>query len=421
MKIFSYITIFFISFFLVNAKLNASPNNFNNLNTNFSNFGTYQDIVADKNHQFFNDNQKIYIANRVIIDGLLNDNFDVDNRYDKNRDSTAKIRYFNKLNLTKGFSLNSFLSLENTKKYQQNYQAQNDINLYDHGYGLRAEEFNLRYLFENKNKKIANNLIAGKFNLGYGTAWQWDRGIWIQNIARSYQQNEKLGITNLLKIGDVSKTGQYNLGLSFFTNDRKNIDNTLFSSKNTLPKSDAIPGDTRSLKSYNFSLDVNFDFKKNEKLSYHLSYLNLAVNGRNSSTNQNKIADQNSIVYAIKYQIPIQDYFKIDALLEYNKTNNYLGNSDRLQSQLTANMIINFQENWNLLYGFARLKDRNYNHLSYNRYLNEISLGYQFNANSYFDKLTTQIGYQLLRTSYLGLKNQDINAYGILIRYYKNF
>ena len=117
----------------------------------------------------------------------------------------------------------------------------------------------------------------------------------------------------------------------------------------------------------------------------------------------------------------MQDNLLLNAMVEYNKTNNYLGDSSRLQSYLTSSIIVKYQSHWSILYGFARLKDRNYNQLGFNRYLNEINLGYDFNANKYFDKLTTQIGYQHLRTANIGFKNQDINSLGILVRYYRYF
>jgi hypothetical protein len=44
--------------------------------------------------------------------------------------------------------------------------------------------------------------------------------------------------------------------------------------------------------------------------------------------------------------------------------------------------------------GNSRLKDRDYNAIGFNENLSEISLGYEFKKNNYFDKLTVQIGYK---------------------------
>jgi hypothetical protein len=390
----------------------------------YSNLGIYKDIVEDEGEEFFG-NFSPKILNRLVVDGDLKRNFKATRNNDEFIESSAKVRFFNNIHLNKNISVNSYLKLQDVNSLnplsQNSGNQNNGQNRYFKDLGLFAEEINLRYLYENSTKKIGNNFILGKFNLGFGSAWRWDRGLWIHSLAESYKQVEKLGFANVLQLGDPVKTGQYNLGFSVFTNDRKNFDNALFADKSSQSKNSAIPGDTRSLQSFNFSLDVNFDFAKNEKLSYHFSYLNLAVNSRNSQVNPYKIADQKGLVYGINYKYPLNQNFEIDTLVEYSKINNFLGNSDRLRSYLTANAILRYSQSWSLLVGNSRLKDRDYNAIGFNENLSEISLGYEFKKNNYFDKLTVQIGYKNNRISNMNNIVEKQNSQGLLLRYYKNF
>lgn len=410
------IYLFFLIFTLLPKVLMAQ--------TYHNNLGIYRDIVEGENKNFI-EKFKPNIASRIIIDGDLNRNFKTSQANDEFNNISGKIRFFNNIYLNKNISFNSYLKLQDVKNL--NPLSQNLVNnnngrdRYFRDVGLFAEELNFRYHQENKNRKIGNNFILGKFNLGFGSAWRWDRGLWIHSLAETYKQVEKLGIANVLQLGDVKKTGQYNLGFSLFTNDRKNLDNALFSNKHSNSKSFAIPGDTRSLKSYNLSLDINFDFAKNEKLNYHFSYLNLAVNGKDSQVNPFKIADQKSFAFGINYKYPLSDKFDLDNLVEYVKINNFMGDSDRLRSYLTINSILRYQKNWSLLLGNTRLKDRNFNEFGFNQNLSEISLGYEFNKTNYFDKLTIQIGYRHNRNAFLNDNVQTQSSQGLLIRYYKNF
>ncbi len=394
----------------------------------YSNLGIYKDIVEDKKENFFSnfgDKNLNRILNRLVIDAGVDHNFKSTKDNNEFNETSAKIRFFNNIHLNKSISLNSYFKLQDVKSLNNispNKPAHHDgTNRFFDDVGLFAEEINLRYLYENSEKKIGNNFILGKFNLGFGSAWRWDRGLWIHSLAEDYKQVEKIGIANVLQIGDAVKTGQYNIGFSLFTNDRKNLDNALFASKFSDNKSSAIPGDTRSLKSYNISIDINFDFAKKEKLSYHFSYLNLAVNGRNSQVNPNKIADQQASAYGLNYKYPLGPKFEIDAQVEYSKINNFLGDSNRLRSYLTANAIFKYDEVWSLLIGNSRLKDRNYSAIGFNQNLSEISLGYEFKKNVYYDKITVQIGYKNNRIAFMNQIVEKQNSQGLLVRYYKNF
>ena len=53
--------------------------------------------------------------------------------------------------------------------------------------------------------------------------------------------------------------------------------------------------------------------------------------------------------------------------------------------------------------------------------VSEINIGYEFDKNRFFDKLTTQIGYyQTLNKNIVNVGNKN-KSIGLLVRYYKNF
>ena len=283
--------------------------------------------------------------------------------------------------------------------------------------GIFAEEFALAF---NQEKY---NLIAGKFNLNFGTAWRWDRDIWGHNIAREYTQTEKLGFSGIYRIGDIKKTGLYNFGFSIFTNDSKNFDNSLLTNRNSPSKQNALPGDTRSLKSYLASLDVNYDFGKKgdlpEELSYHFSYLNLAMN-KTANLDHSKRSEQKSYALAMNYKYPFSPRFSLDSLLEYARIKNTLGDPSFGDSYLTGNFIGRFDKNWNATISLVNHKTSVFRQSSVDNNLLEFSGGYEFGKNRFFDRLLLQAGYRKIAINNR-LNYDKRNAYGLMMRYYKSF
>ena len=233
-----------------------------------------------------------------------------------------------------------------------------------------------------------------------------------------------MGFGGIYRVGDIRKTGQYELGFSAFTNDRKNLDNAIFSKRDSAHKSDAKPGDTRSLKSYVASLDVKFDFGENfgskEKLSYHFAYTNLAVNSNMSSVTSNKIADQKGFVAGLNYEYPLAENFALDALLEFEKTKNLNGDGDISEHYLTSSLITKIYHNWNVTLGYAERDNSHVDQDGFKQNTSEISFGYDFDKTILFDKLTIQAGYKNQRTDNKTNLNVQ-NVLGVLLRYYKNF
>lgn len=358
-------------------------------------------------------------SSRLALETTLDDNYKSQDRRNEFLDSGFRARFNNQLNFGKGISLNTNILADRFDNGDQIARRNSSIQ----GGGDRSFEnigIALRELNIAKNsEKYA--VILGKFNLNFGSAWLWNRGIWIQQIANdNYRQVEKLGAVAIYRAGDAKKTGQYNFSFSSFTNDRKNFDNSLLNNRDSNKKSDAKAGDVRAPASYAAMLDINFDFGEREKLSYQFSYLNLAVNERATTIASNKVDDQKNFALNMNYQYPLNEKIALDALIEYVEVKNLNGNSDIGERYFTANLITNFGENWNILLGNSRRQNIQINAYGFDQNLSEISLGYEFKKNDFFDRLTIQAGYKNFRND-LKTTVDSQNSIGLLMRYYKNF
>jgi hypothetical protein len=389
----------------------------NSLAYEYSSQGILKDLVQNNADSFIE--KKIDMDSLAVAEIGLDDAYRTTNRNDEKNDSFAGLRIYNNLNFNKNLSLNSYLNfhqIDNSSTLARGESAVNNSS--DKAFkniGMIVQEVTLDF------KKDQYVLVAGKFKLDFGNAWRWDRGLWIHDLANNYIQTEKLGFSGFYRIGDAKKTGKYIFGFSTFTNDRKNLDNSLMVQRDSAHKNDALPGDTRSLESYNASLNVSFDFAQKEKLTYHFSYLNLAVNGKaNSTIPADKFSDQKGFAAGMNYQYPLVENIDLDGLLEYVEMKNVGGNSDVGEKYLTANLITKFYRNYSILLGNSNRQNFQIGKNGFDQNLSEISLGYQFDKNKFFDRLTLQTGYKNQRANYKTSINTQ-NVFGILLRYYKSF
>lgn len=357
-------------------------------------------------------------VNNLVADVNASDNYQSTNRRDEYLDSNVIARLFSAFNITKNLSVNSFVKSERSSQASETARRNTLVN----GGGDRAfedqgvffEELNLVY----NTKKYA--VVLGKFDLDFGTAWRWGRGIWSGDIANSYMQREKLGVNGFYRAGDCKKIGEYVLGVATFTNDRKNLDNATITGRDSAHKYDGLPGDTRSPQSYNVSLDINFDFSEREKLSYHFSYINLAVNESASQVTPSKVADQKGYAVGMNYKYPARENFDLDALIEYAEMKNFGGDSDIGENYFSGNVIGKIYKQWNVTLGYSSLQNSRVMAYGFDQNLAEISLGYEFLKNSFFDKLLFQVGYKNQRNDYrTSVETQ--NVLGALMRYQKLF
>lgn len=376
--------------------------------------GVLKMIIKEDPNQFLGKESSAFsfqpkFSNRFISDVRFDDNYQSTEKADEYKDTQFKGRLYSKLSLNKNLAINGYFRMKEFNKTAANGK---DRTFKDEG--LYIEELNVTY---NDNKYA---FIAGKFDLNFGTAWRWDRGIWSYETAQNYKQTEKLGFNGIYRLGDSKTVGEYQFGFGVFTNDRKNLDNSILVSRTSASKSDAVPGDTRSLKSYVASLDINYDFGGHEKLSYHFSYIDLAVNNRASSVTPTKIDDQKGFALGMNYKHPVTENFTVDWLLEYASIKNFGGDSDISENYLTTNIIGRIYQNWLVTLGYSDRDNSEVDAAGFDQNLSEISFGYEFGKALFFDKLVLQAGYKNQRTNYkTSLETQ--NVFGGLLRLYKNF
>jgi hypothetical protein len=362
--------------------------------------------------------KKLKITNRIISDLSLTDHIQNSEAKNEFRDITGAIRYYLSAQLNQNFEIYGLAKLtrfdnNNDIDRRENSSKKGNSRTFEN-LGINLSELSLKYSKDN------SSLIAGKFTTNFGTAWRWNKGIFVHSVAQNYALTEKLGFTAITKYGDLKKTGIYNFSLSLFTNDRKNLDNSLLHRKHSDTKSEAIAGDTRSLSSFTLATDINFEFKEKEKLSYHIAYSKLGVNKNSTAVSLDRLKKQAGVVFGMNYKFPIQKNLDLETILEYAKIKNINGESAISDQYFTSNFILKYLSNYSLMIGNSNNKNKN--RLSSGESLNvsEINLGYEFNKNAIFDKLTTQIGYYQTLTKTMNKTNKD-KAFGFLIRYYKNF
>ncbi len=375
----------------------------------------YEDILSKENLSTFFQPK---FSNYLVVDALDNYAYQSSDKKNEYNDTLATGRLLSSFNFNKKLAINSQLTFDRVNNSDHNQRRQNsasgggDRSFEDEGIFIR--ELNVSY----DTKKYA--ILAGKFNLDFGTAWNWNRGIWTYEIANNYRQTEKLGIGGIYRLGDAKKTGEYIFGFSSFMNDRKNLDNSLITKRDSNQKSDATPGDYRLLSSYVTSLDIKFDFDKREKLSYHFAYINLAVNQKMSTVIPQNIADQKGFVAGMNYKYPLSKSIGLDSLIEYVSMKNVGGNSNVSDNYFTANIIGRLNKNWNSTLGYSKQSRLQFAQNGYDQDLSEVSFGYEFDKNSFFDSFIVQVGYKNLRTNYK-TSFDETNSLGVLARYAKGF
>lgn len=367
------------------------------------------------------------LLGQLRIENLNSNDYQNTNNSEEYVNSTAKVNFISKAVFHHKWFTEVNFRLEQVKPQS--------LELKDYG-GEAAYLREARFGYEDRDMM----LFAGKFRPFFGIAWrngrndwidheennqeQFDysntRGLWTDYIANDYAQTEKLGLGGVVKSGNAKTVGKYELGLSAFTNDRKNFDNSHINNRISATKSDALPGDTRSLKSYVASLDVSFDFAKDEKLFYRFAYINLGVNSLASSVNPNKVADQKGFSAAMNYQYPFSNNFNLNGLAEYVSMKNVGGDSDVGDNYFSSSLVGNIYQNWNVTASYASHDNSHIDQNGFDQNVAEISAGYRFDKNAFFDSLLIQTGYRNLRTNN-HIQVDTKNTVGILIRYIKNF
>jgi len=367
------------------------------------------------NKGFFNNPS---FRNRLVADLGIYDNFKSNNRSDKFLDSQFGSRLFTSINLSKNlsfYSLTRLTRLDNSQTLAlRNLSREAPRNRNFENLGVYLPEVNLRFSHKR------NLLLLGKFTPDFGNGWRWDRGIFIQSLPSQYKQSEKLGIADSFQLGDAKKNGLYELAVSFFRNDETFLYNSLFAKRDGIRSQAGRAGSTNGLNSFVVSANVSFDFSEDEKLSYHFSHLNLAVDKNSSLVSSSKINNQKGLAAGVSYKYPVGNYLKLYSMLEYVEMNNVNGNSDIADNYFTASLGTKWFNRWTTMIGNSFHRNENAFASGFNESLSELSFGYDCPKTAFFDRFTAQIGYQIIRTNHK-TRIDERNSVGLLLRYYRNF
>jgi len=346
-----------------------------------------------------------FVANRIYY----NNTYQSDDKGQEYQDNFLQSNLGLDLKLKNGFSIKTIGKFEKIvgKNQYGNQSFENE--------GAYIDELVLNYDYKNL------SMLAGKFTANFGSGWNSDNGIWVNKIASNYKMTEKLGLGLIAKFGNKKTIGEYVFGFSGFTNDRKNLDNSIITTRDSATKSDGLPGDTRNLKSKVASMDIYYQFSEKEKLSYHFAYSNLAINKRQNHRNiSTKIDDQRSFALNMNYQYPINKNILIDGLVEYVTIKNFVGDIDSKANFFTANLTTYFN-NFYLTIAKAQEQQSKMGTNGTNNSINELSLGYKLNStNPIIKGLSIAIGYNQKLTDYKTSQIKN-DAFGLLLRHKLEF
>ena len=343
------------------------------------------------------------ISSRLITEIKYSNNYKSSNNGPKYNEALAKIRQYSNFYLNKNFFIKTYIK---GQKYHSKYDKQSSKNKYFDNFAIFFEELNINY-------KINNNIQikAGKTNLKFGKAWQWQRGISANHLAKNYKQTEKIAIITTYSYGNEQLNGSYKFNFAAFQDDDKFLDNSIITKRNN--KNQYLDN---GFKSYLVSLDIDFDFgekyNQNEYLKYHFAFLN---NSFSNKIIDDKINRQKSYAFNINYKLPIYRNINIDSLYEFVKIKNFYHQKNFKEKYHHLSNIISFYNQFNITFSKTWLLNSKISQKS-RESLMEISAGYNLINDRYFDNLLFQTGYQSIKEQQ---KNKD--SILVLIRYIKNF
>lgn len=362
--------------------------------------------------------EKPIISGRFSTDFFDNYIYDSNNSKNEFNENYLRPKLEINLQLTDNFYIETQANMDET--YPGSETAQRNAAPKSDNKSFEDESLILKKLTLNFDYKNAT-FSAGKFPTKFGQSWNRTDTIWLFNEARTnYREDEKLGFSTFLKAGDEKKNGLYNLGLAVFANDSKYLDGSLITKKEKDNKNAGIPGDDRNLKSYITSMDINYDFDLEEKLSYHLSYINLAVNERQSPVFKEKIQDMKGYALNMNYQTPITKNILGEGFIEYVNLTNFQGNADRDANFLTANLSFYFFKNYGITLGHYRSKQTEIGTNGVDSEVRELNLSYKFDDQSILKGLSFMAGIKKDITDNKSSAIKD-NVAGLRVRYFIEF
>jgi hypothetical protein len=341
-------------------------------------------------HSFTNDN---IISGKIRTEIYAINNYDSNDSQEEYKEYKSKLKLNLKAKITKKLSLNSVIKTSDMDQYSEDTKRAaaipNSGTRSFENEGAYLEKLYLKYQYDNLEFSL------GKNTLNFGQAWKRSNYIWILNKASKYYRfAEKFAFKTAIMSGNENGNGQYKFTLSSYFNDNKYLENSLITKRDYIDNYTINVGNDKSLfASYSSTLDINYNFGNQEKLSYHFGYVKSAINDRQSNIARSKISDQKSYVANINYQIPITENILSRVFIEYAHLDNYKGNKLKDINLLTKYLMLNLYQNYYLTYIISKVQYQEIGTNGEDEIVDEISLGYQFPKNNILHGLSSYIGY----------------------------
>lgn len=225
------------------------------------------------------------------------------------------------LSLQSGFVLEPVRSAERSRAFQ------------DHG--LYVEKLFANY--ENENFSA----YLGKFNPGFGIAWDKAPGIYGADFSEDYELTERLGLGGSVKYHGLD-LGEHEFGVAVFAADTSALSNSAFTRPRAgeptttrprrLHRANGGSSNTESLRSFSLTLDGG-EFRLLPGLSYHVGLAR-------QHPGANGTRHEFGLVGAVQYAWQITKLWTITPLAEYAAVRNVGGADGTHRSYLTAALAV---------------------------------------------------------------------------------
>lgn len=209
----------------------------------------------------------------------------------------------------------------------------NEDNFFDNE-GVFIEEIKINY----ENGPYA--AWAGKFNPGFGIAWDFGRGIWGEDFAEDYEITEKIGAGAAYTF-DTAGFGAHTIAANAFFADTTFLSGSTVTNRDTLDKSDGGVSNTEDLSSFVVSLEGE-NLAGVENLYYKLGYRHQDEGDVNAGGD-----DETGYVVTLGHAFPVTDRVGVDALVEFTDIENFEAGTNDNQ-YFTASVITTLDDQWNL-------------------------------------------------------------------------
>jgi len=268
----------------------------------------------------------------------------------------------------------------------------NESNFFDNE-GVFIEEIKLNY--QNDNWEA----WAGKFNPGFGIAWDFGRGIWGEDFAEDYEITEKIGVGGSYTY-ENENIGAHTLAANTFFADTTFLSGSTITNRDTLDIDDGGVSNTEDFSSFVVSLEGE-NLANVENLYYKLGY-------RHQDEGDDTVGgdDETGYVATLGHIFPVGERVELDALVEFTDISNFQASQNDNQ-YFTASLITRIDQQWNVTLGYTSRDIDVDGGADTDDHLLQVSAGYDFGQGT-----TAELGYR-----YAEEGGQDTDIVGGLIRH----